>query len=76
MCVLHSSCPRLTVVSRTVRRKGPDGPHTSEFSKKFLLFEIIYGIPNSQLRIEMVGLIHLRISQLGKLVSPLGCDGH
>jgi hypothetical protein len=25
---------------------------------------------------DMVGLMHLRINQLGKLVSPLGCDGH
>jgi hypothetical protein len=63
-------------VSRTVRRKGLDGPRTSEFSKKLLLFGIIYGTPNSRLRIEMVGLIHLRINQLGKQASPLGCDGH
>jgi hypothetical protein len=55
-----------------VHRKGPDGPCTCEFCKKLLL----YGIPNSRLIIEMVGLMHLRINQLGKLVSPLGCDGY
>jgi hypothetical protein len=63
-------------VSRTVRRKGSDGPCIREFSKKLLLPRIIYVIPNNRLRIEMVGLMHLRINQLGKLVSPLGCDGH
>jgi hypothetical protein len=31
MLVLHSSCPRHTLVSQTVRRKGLDGPCTSEF---------------------------------------------
>jgi hypothetical protein len=63
-------------VSRTVHRKGPDDPHIGEFSKKLLLSGIIYGIPDSRLRIEMVGLMHLRINQLDKLVSPLGGDGH
>jgi hypothetical protein len=64
-------------VSRTVRWKGPNGPRKCEFFKKFLLSRIIYGIPESRLRIEMVGFMHLRINQLGKLVShPLGCDGH
>jgi hypothetical protein len=38
--------------------------------------EIIYGILGSRLRIKMIGLMHMRINQLGKLVSPLGCDGH
>jgi hypothetical protein len=57
-------------VSRTVRWKGSDGPCIGEYSKKFLLSRIIYGIPNSQLRIEIDGLMHLRINQLGKLVSP------
>jgi hypothetical protein len=63
-------------VSRTVRRKGPDCRRTGEFSKKLLLSRIIYDILDSRLRIEMAGLMHLRINQLGKLVSPLGCDGH
>jgi hypothetical protein len=45
-------------------------------SPKKLLFGIIYSILESQLRIEMDGLMHLRINQLRKLVSPLGCDGH
>jgi hypothetical protein len=34
------------------------------------------GIPDSRLGIKMIGLMHLRINQLGKLFSPLGCDGH
>jgi hypothetical protein len=63
-------------VSRTVRRKAPDSTRIDEFSKRLLLSRIIYGIPNSRLRIEMVGLMHLIINQLGKLVSPLDCDGH
>jgi hypothetical protein len=60
-------------VSRKVHRKGPDGPRIRKFSKKTLLSVIIYGIPDSQLRIQTIGLMHLRINQLGKLVSPLGC---
>jgi hypothetical protein len=56
-------------VSRTVRQKGPNGPRTCEFSKKLLLPRIIYGILGSQLRIEIDGLMHLRINQLGKPVS-------
>jgi hypothetical protein len=56
-------------VLRTVRRKGPDGPRTGEFSKKLILSEIIYGILESRLRIEIDRLMHLRINQLGKLVS-------
>jgi hypothetical protein len=56
-------------VSRTVCRKGPDDPRTSEFSKKLLMSGIIYDISDSQLRIEIDGLMHLRINQLGKLVS-------
>jgi hypothetical protein len=58
------------LVSRTVRRKGLDGPGRGEFSKKLLLSGIIYGILDSRLRIEIDGLMHLRINQLGKLVSP------
>jgi hypothetical protein len=38
-------------VSRTVRRKGPDGPRIVGFSKKLLLSGIIYGIPDSRFRI-------------------------
>jgi hypothetical protein len=57
-------------VSRMVHRKGPDGPRTGEFSKKLLLSRIIYGIPESRLIIEIDGLMHLRINQLVKLVSP------
>jgi hypothetical protein len=38
-------------VSRTVRRKGPDGPRIVRFSKKLLLSEIIYGIPDIRFRI-------------------------
>jgi hypothetical protein len=51
---------------------GRDGPQTGEFSKKkkLLLSGIIYGIPDSQLRIDIDGLMHLRNNQLGKLVSP------
>jgi hypothetical protein len=59
-----------------VSQNGPDSPHIGEFSKKLLLSRIIYGIPDSRIRINMVGLMHLRINQLGKLVSPLGCDDH
>jgi hypothetical protein len=57
-------------VLRTVCQKGPDGPRIGEFSKKLLLSKIIYSIPDSLLRIEIDGLMHLRINQLGKLVSP------
>jgi hypothetical protein len=63
-------------VSQSVRRKGSDESRRGEFSKKLLMSGIIYCIPDSRLRIEMVGLMHLRINQLGKLVSPLGCDDH
>jgi hypothetical protein len=56
-------------VSRTVRRKGLDDPCTGEISKKLLLSEIIYGIPDSRFRIDIDELMHLRNNQLGKLVS-------
>jgi hypothetical protein len=59
-----------------VHRNGPNGPRTGEFSKTLLLSEIFYGIPDNRLRIEIDRLMHLKINQLGKLVSPLGCDGH
>jgi hypothetical protein len=39
------------------------------FPQKLLLSGIIYGIPNSQLRIVVDELMHLRNDQLGKLVS-------
>ena len=51
----------------------PQGPRRSPhrcFSKKLLLSGIIYGIPDSRLRIVADELIHLRNDQLGKLVSP------
>jgi hypothetical protein len=57
-------------VSWTVRRKGPDCPCTGEFSKQIMLSGIIYGIPDSRLRIDIDELMHLRNNQLGKLVSP------
>jgi hypothetical protein len=57
-------------VSRTVRWKDPNGPCTDEFSKKLLLSRIIYGIPDSRLRIDIDKLMHLRNNELGKLVSP------
>jgi hypothetical protein len=38
-------------VSRTVRRKGLDGPCLVCFSKKLLLSGIIYGIPDSRFSI-------------------------
>jgi hypothetical protein len=34
---LQCSCPRVTLVPRTVRRKGPDGPRLGVFPKKLLL---------------------------------------
>jgi hypothetical protein len=40
------------------------------FSKKLLLSVIIYGIPDSRLRIVVDELMHLRNDQLGKLVRP------
>jgi hypothetical protein len=57
-------------VSRTVCRKGPDGPRIGEFSKKLLLSKIIYGIPDSRLRIDIDELMHMRNNQLDKLVIP------
>jgi hypothetical protein len=51
----------------------PQGPGRSAhrcFSKKLLLSGIIYGIPDSRLRIVVDELMHLRNDQLGKLVSP------
>jgi hypothetical protein len=59
-------------VSRTVIRKGPDGPRIGIFQKNLLMSGIIYGIPNSRLRIVVDKLMHLRNDQLGKLVSPRG----
>jgi hypothetical protein len=51
----------------------PQGPGRSThrcFSKMLLMSGIIYGIPNSQLRIVVDELIHQKNDQLGKLVSP------
>jgi hypothetical protein len=47
-------------VLRTVHRKCPDGPGIGIFSKKLLLSGIIYGIPDSRLRIVVYELMHLR----------------
>jgi hypothetical protein len=58
---------------------GADGPSQGPgrsthrcFSKKLLLSGIIYGIPDSRLRMVVDGLMHLLNDQLGKLVSPQG----
>jgi hypothetical protein len=48
---LHWFCPKGIPVSRTVRRRGPDGPRLACFSKKLLLSGIIYGIPDSRISI-------------------------
>jgi hypothetical protein len=51
-------------VSRTVCRKGLHGPQLGVFSKKKLLMSgIIYDIPDSQLRIVVDELMHLRNDQ-------------
>jgi hypothetical protein len=50
--------------------QGPGRSAHMCFSKKLLLSRIIYGIPDSRLRIVVDELIHLRNDQLGKLVSP------
>ena len=47
-----------------------DSPRTGEFSKKLLLSEIIYGIPDNRLRIDTDELMQRRNNQLDKLVSP------
>jgi hypothetical protein len=62
-------------VSQTVRRKGLEGPRLGDFPKP-LLSRIIYVTLDSRPRIEMDRRMHLRNNQLGKVVSPLGCDGH
>jgi hypothetical protein len=56
---MQCSYPRVTLVSRTVRRKGPDGPRLVVFFKKLLLSGIIYGIPDSRFRIAIDELMHL-----------------
>jgi hypothetical protein len=58
-CVYAVFLSEATWVSRTVRRKGPDGPCLGCFSKKFLLSGIIYGIPDSRFRIVVDELMHL-----------------
>jgi hypothetical protein len=53
----------------------PQGPERFThmcFFKKLLMSRIIYGIPDSRLRIVVDELMHLRKDQLGKLVSPQG----
>jgi hypothetical protein len=59
-------------VSRTVPRKGSDGPRLVCFSKKLLLSRIIYGISDSRFRIVVDEHMHLWNDQLDKLVSPQG----
>jgi hypothetical protein len=57
----------------SVANGPPQGPGRSAhrcFSKMLLLSGIIYGIPDSRLRIVVDELMHLRNDQLGKLVSP------
>jgi hypothetical protein len=49
---------------------GPEWSAHRCFSKKLLLSGIIYGIPDSRLRVVVDELIHLTNGQLGKLVSP------
>jgi hypothetical protein len=50
---LHWFWPSDILVSRTVRRKSPDGPRLACFSKKLLLSGIIYGIPDSRFSIDI-----------------------
>jgi hypothetical protein len=49
-----------------------DGPRLGVFPKKLLLSGIIYGIPDSRLRMIIDELMHMWKDQLGKLVSPKG----
>jgi hypothetical protein len=63
----------LSQAHTSVADGSPQGPRRSAhmcFSKKLLLSRIIYGIPDSQLRIVVDELIYLTNDQLGKLVSP------
>jgi hypothetical protein len=46
-------------VSRTVCRKGSDSSPLGDFSKKLLLYGIIYDIPDSQVRMVVDELMHL-----------------
>jgi hypothetical protein len=62
-------------VLQTVRQKGPNGSRLGDFPKT-LLSGIIYVTLDIRLRIDMDRLMHLLNNQLGKLVSPLGYDGH
>jgi hypothetical protein len=64
LAFMQCSCPRHTLVSRTVRRKGPDGPRLVCFFKKFLLSRIIYDIPDSRFKIVVDELMHLWNDQL------------
>jgi hypothetical protein len=58
----------------TTGRSAPEARRSAfgVFQKKLLLSGIIYGIPDSRLRIVVDKLMHLRNNQLGKLVSPRG----
>jgi hypothetical protein len=47
-----------------------DGPRIGVIFKKLFLSEIIYGIADRRLRIDIDELMYLRNDQLGKLVSP------
>jgi hypothetical protein len=50
--------------------QGPGRSALGCFSKKLLRSGIIYGIMDSQLRIDVNELMYLINDQLGKLVSP------
>jgi hypothetical protein len=59
----------------SVAEGTPQGPRRSArrcFTKKLLLSGIIYGIPDSRLRIVVDKLMHLRNNRLGRLISPQG----
>jgi hypothetical protein len=63
-------------MSRTVRRKSPDGPRLACFSKKLLLSGIIYGIPDSRVSIVVdEPLAPVERIILSKLVSLSICVG-
>jgi hypothetical protein len=73
---LHWFCPRVILVLRTVRRRGPDGPRLACFSKKLLLSGIIYGIPDSRFSIVIdEPLTPVKHIIWSKLVSPIVCVG-
>jgi hypothetical protein len=57
-------------VSRMVRRKGPDGPRTGEFPKRFFCPKKSTVFRLVDLELMYMNFMHLRNDQLGKLVSP------